>query len=173
PTNRPTAWRGCRWYWRTTSPRRRCRTVLGCWPVNSSGTTSTPGKSSWRTGRPLGRRLRNRRRRDTDDALHRLTQSRFRPVRVRRCAPCRFTALCGGHCAPEAGGAVLELEGRSADATSPTSPMHASTIIAAAYERSGVARPTTRTVPATAVPRDEPRLDTQRDRPEISPCCSS
>ena len=28
-------------------------------------------------------------------------------------------------------------------------------------------------VPAIAVPRQEPRLDTLRDRPEISPCCSS
>ena len=28
-------------------------------------------------------------------------------------------------------------------------------------------------VPATAVPRDEPRLEMQRDKPEISPCCSS
>src|SRR4029453_15572523 len=28
-------------------------------------------------------------------------------------------------------------------------------------------------VPAMAVPSDEPRLDTLRDNPEISPCCSS
>src|SRR5437899_11182828 len=28
-------------------------------------------------------------------------------------------------------------------------------------------------VPAIAVPRDEPRFDTLRDRPEISPCMSS
>ena len=28
-------------------------------------------------------------------------------------------------------------------------------------------------VPAIAVPSDEPRFDTLRDRPEISPCCSS
>ena len=28
-------------------------------------------------------------------------------------------------------------------------------------------------VPAIAVPRDDPRLDTERDRPEISPCSSS
>jgi hypothetical protein len=34
-------------------------------------------------------------------------------------------------------------------------------------------RPETRIVPATAVPSDEPRLEMQRDRPEISPCCSS
>ena len=28
-------------------------------------------------------------------------------------------------------------------------------------------------MPATAVPSDEPRLEMQRDKPEISPCCSS
>ena len=28
-------------------------------------------------------------------------------------------------------------------------------------------------MPAIAVPSDEPRLEMQRDRPEISPCCSS
>ena len=33
--------------------------------------------------------------------------------------------------------------------------------------------PATRMVPAIAVPRQEPRLDTLRDRPEISPCRSS
>ena len=30
--------------------------------------------------------------------------------------------------------------------------------------------PETRIVPAIAVPSDEPRFDTLRDRPEISPC---
>ncbi len=40
--------------------------------------------------------------------------------------------------------------------------------------RSGVAvMPATRIVPAIAVPRLEPRLDTLRDRPEISPCWPS
>ena len=34
-------------------------------------------------------------------------------------------------------------------------------------------RPNTRIVPAIAVPKVEPRLDTLRDRPDISPCCSS
>src|SRR3954449_2669462 len=33
--------------------------------------------------------------------------------------------------------------------------------------------PATRIVPAMAVPRVEPRLETLRDRPEISPCCDS
>ena len=31
----------------------------------------------------------------------------------------------------------------------------------------------TRIVPAIAVPKDEPRFDMLRDRPEISPCSSS
>ena len=33
--------------------------------------------------------------------------------------------------------------------------------------------PATRMVPAIAVPSEEPRLETLRDSPEISPCCSS
>ena len=33
--------------------------------------------------------------------------------------------------------------------------------------------PATRIVPAIAVPRQEPRLETLRDSPEISPCCAS
>src|SRR6476659_1363826 len=41
------------------------------------------------------------------------------------------------------------------------------------YERSGVVRPATRIVPAIAVPNVDPRLDTLRDSPEISPCWSS
>ena len=39
--------------------------------------------------------------------------------------------------------------------------------------RTTVHEPATRIVPATAVPSDEPRLDTLRDRPEISPWSSS
>jgi hypothetical protein len=35
------------------------------------------------------------------------------------------------------------------------------------------ARSETRIVPAIAVPNEEPRFDTLRERPEISPCCSS
>src|SRR3954452_2738814 len=61
--------------------------------------------------------------------------------------------------------------GRNAAATSPTIPMHARTIIAAAYDV--FPRLETRIVPATAAPRDEPRLETERDKPEISPCSSS
>jgi hypothetical protein len=50
----------------------------------------------------------------------------------------------------------------------PSSREHA---IARAYERPGVVvMPATRMVPATAVPRLEPRFDTLRDRPEISAC---
>ena len=64
--------------------------------------------------------------------------------------------------------------GRNHDATSPTKPITARTTIASAYERSGSeVRPATRIVPAIAVPREEPRLDTQRDSPEISPCIPS
>jgi hypothetical protein len=36
-----------------------------------------------------------------------------------------------------------------------------------------VASAETRIVPAIAVPNDEPRLETLRDRPEISPCRAS
>src|SRR5512132_730866 len=53
------------------------------------------------------------------------------------------------------------------------SPNPARTIIATAYDRVPVATTDTRIVPAIAVPKDEPRLDTLRERPEISPCCSS
>jgi hypothetical protein len=40
-------------------------------------------------------------------------------------------------------------------------------IIASAYERFPVTRLDTRIVPTIAVPKDEPRFDTLRDRPEI------
>lgn len=63
--------------------------------------------------------------------------------------------------------------GRSRDATRPMRPATASATIARAYERVPEARSETRIVPAIAVPKDEPRLDTLRDRPEISPCYSS
>src|SRR5512132_166755 len=49
--------------------------------------------------------------------------------------------------------------------------MHARKIIAAAYDLSP--RLETRMVPATAAPREEPRLETERDKPEISPWSSS
>ena len=49
--------------------------------------------------------------------------------------------------------------------------MSPKTIIAAAYEL--LVRLETRIVPPTAVPNDEPRLEMQRDKPDISPCrCS-
>ena len=53
------------------------------------------------------------------------------------------------------------------------SPVTAKATMAKAYDRSGEARPETRIVPAMAVPSDEPRFDTLRDRPEISPWSSS
>src|SRR3954462_12232633 len=49
----------------------------------------------------------------------------------------------------------------------------ARTIIAATYVPLPDARSDTRIVPAIAVPNDEPRLETLRDRPEISPCLLS
>src|SRR6476659_9962449 len=58
--------------------------------------------------------------------------------------------------------------GSGSAAPRPMIPASAKTIIAAAYEV--LPRPDTRMVPATAVPRDEPRLEMQRDKPEISPC---
>src|SRR3954470_5376564 len=61
--------------------------------------------------------------------------------------------------------------GSSAAAQSPRIPIPANASIAAAY--APFVRPATRIVPATAVPIDEPRLDTERESPEISPCISS
>src|SRR5206468_10885367 len=61
--------------------------------------------------------------------------------------------------------------GRSAAAQSPRSPIPARLSVAAAY--APLVSPATRIVPATAVPIDGPRLDTERDSPEISPCMSS
>src|SRR5262245_47181030 len=56
-------------------------------------------------------------------------------------------------------------------APSPMSAIAARTIIAAAYDV--LSRLDTRIVPAMPVPSVEPRLEMQRDRPEISPCCDS
>ena len=64
--------------------------------------------------------------------------------------------------------------GNQIAATIPTTPRTARTIIANPYERSGVAAmPATRTVPAIAVPSDEPRLEILPDSPGISPWRSS
>ena len=52
-------------------------------------------------------------------------------------------------------------------------PATASAIIAHTYDLFPVATAETRMVPAIAVPREEPRFEMLRDRPEISPCCSS
>src|SRR5215216_7540971 len=65
------------------------------------------------------------------------------------------------------------LAGRNIAAARPMSPTTIRATIASAYERFPVARLDTRIVPAIAVPKDEPRLDALRDRPEISPCSSS
>src|SRR5262249_13848989 len=65
------------------------------------------------------------------------------------------------------------LAGSNQAAPRPTSPNRARATIAHTYARFPVATTETRIVPAIAVPKDEPRLDTARDRPEISPCCSS
>src|SRR5215471_20852000 len=68
---------------------------------------------------------------------------------------------------------VLDL-GRSAATTKPPRPTTPITAIASAYDRPGVdVIPATRMVPAIAVPMEEPRFDTLRDRPEISPCSLS
>src|SRR3954465_4481708 len=61
--------------------------------------------------------------------------------------------------------------GSSAAAQSPRTPIPANASIAAPY--APFVRPATRIVPATAVPIDEPRFDTERESPEISPCISS
>ena len=65
------------------------------------------------------------------------------------------------------------LEGRSVPAPRPMRPIAANTNNANAYDRLPEARSETRIVPAMAVPREEPRLETLRDKPEISPCCAS
>ena len=61
--------------------------------------------------------------------------------------------------------------GSIAPATSPMSPRPAKLSMANPYAPE--VRPDTRIVPATAVPSDEPRLETHRDNPEISPWSSS
>ena len=61
--------------------------------------------------------------------------------------------------------------GRRAANTTPTTPATISTVIAAPYPP--LLRPATRIVPATAVPSDEPRFETLRERPEMSPCSDS
>src|SRR5207245_11792459 len=64
--------------------------------------------------------------------------------------------------------------GRNSAATRPPAPATVSATSARPYARLGVlAMPATRMVPAIAVPSDEPRLETLRDSPEISPWRSS
>src|SRR6185437_9717489 len=65
------------------------------------------------------------------------------------------------------------LEGRSNAAPSPMSPNRTRETIAQAYDLYPGATTDTMIVPAIAVPNDEPRLDTLRESPEISPCSAS
>src|SRR4029077_3129561 len=65
------------------------------------------------------------------------------------------------------------LEGRSNAAPSPMSPIRTRETSAQAYDRYPGATTDTMIVPAIAVPNDEPRLDTLRESPEISPCSAS
>src|SRR5919198_4983926 len=59
--------------------------------------------------------------------------------------------------------------GRKRAATKPMAAATAIAVIASAYERFPEARSDTRIVPAMAVPNDDPRFETLRDSPEISP----
>src|SRR4029434_8889771 len=63
------------------------------------------------------------------------------------------------------------LAGRSMAAASPRTATTPSEPMASAY--APFVRPETRIVPAIAVPKVEPRLDTLRDSPENPPCFSS
>src|SRR5947207_15369924 len=55
----------------------------------------------------------------------------------------------------------------------PINPDRATTTIAHTYARFPVATTDTIIVPAIAVPNDEPRFETLRERPEISSCRDS
>jgi hypothetical protein len=63
--------------------------------------------------------------------------------------------------------------GSRAATARPTNARAASTTMATTYVPFPDARSETRIVPAMAVPKEEPRLETLRDSPEISPCCCS
>src|SRR5881392_1538988 len=69
-----------------------------------------------------------------------------------------------------AGACRSSLEGRNNAAPSPMSPKTMSAARAHAYARFPVATTEIRIVPAIAVPKEEPRLETLRESPEISPC---
>ena len=77
--------------------------------------------------------------------------------------------------APASSGTVVarSSRGRRNAAASPNRLATPSTTIASAYEWFPSTILATRTVPATAVPSVEPRFETARERPEISPCLSS
>ena len=63
--------------------------------------------------------------------------------------------------------------GRRSAARSPRRANPTRTIIATTYDLVPSEMAETRIVPAMAVPNDEPRFETLRERPEISPCSSS
>src|SRR5580765_4932612 len=94
---------------------------------------------------------------------------------------CREAEIAGSHHAPRSGAdfrrwpqaARSSLEGRSNAAPSPISPNRMREAIAQAYDRYPGATTDTMIVPAIAVPNDEPRLETLRESPEISPCSAS
>src|SRR3954453_12984707 len=64
-------------------------------------------------------------------------------------------------------------EGRRNAAPSPMSPISMREASAQAYDRYPGATTDTMIVPAIAVQNDEPRLETLRESPEISPCSAS
>src|SRR4051794_28715462 len=64
-------------------------------------------------------------------------------------------------------------EGSSNAAPSPISPIRIREASAQAYDRYPGATTDTMIVPAIAVPNDEPRFETLRESPEISPCSAS
>ena len=85
-------------------------------------------------------------------------------LRAREGTRANVLRLCRAHAGVVVSGRSC---GRKNATPSPTSPKAASAPIAAAY--APWVSPATRIVPAIAVPREEPRFDTLRDNPEISP----
>src|SRR6478672_9342606 len=90
---------------------------------------------------------------------------------------CPSPARCGSDVGQAAtsvrvSGCPASLGSRSA-ATRPSRANPTSTIIATTYDLVPSETAETRIVPAIAVPNDDPRLETLRERPEISPCISS
>src|SRR4051794_1537462 len=69
--------------------------------------------------------------------------------------------------------AASRFVGRRTAAARPRHAMIASAPIASAYDPLPDATSETKIVPAIAAPKEEPRLETLRESPEISPCVSS